>query len=576
MPDVFTAADARHWALLTRAALAASRTEIDALNVFPVPDGDTGTNLYLTFDAAIDEVVAAHEGAGILGNATLVQECRTLKRAILLSARGNSGVIVSQLVGGLCDAVIEREAEVVDALLLADAFAPGPPRPGPASPTPRRAPSSPSRMPVPPPRSRPPRPVARSPTCARPPSTPPRRPWPARPTSSRRSPAPGSSTPGVPGACSCSSPSTGSSPGAGPPPTRGCSRRAPAAPPRRVAPPPTPGGPRATAPGCRAAPPRTSPALPGHDPLDRGRAARRRPGLRGDVPAHRHHHEPSTPSPRTLDGLGDSLLVVGGPDLWNVHVHVDDPGAAVEAGIAAGRPERIRITHFATQVAARDQPAPLAVVACAAGPGIGALLREAGAVVVASGPGRRASAGQLLEAVESTGSPAVVLLPGDRDTLMAAEIAAQAAAGAGIDAHVVPARTTVQALAALAVLDPTRSVHANVVAMTGAAVATRHGAVSVATKEALTWAGVCHPGDVLGIVDGDVAFLGTDVAVAAREVLDRLLSAGGELVTLVVGADAEPGLGDGVAAALEHDRPELEVVVIDGGQPVYPLLVGVE
>jgi dihydroxyacetone kinase-like predicted kinase len=279
---------------------------------------------------------------------------------------------------------------------------------------------------------------------------------------------------------------------------------------------------------------------------------------------------------RTLDGLGDSLLVVGGPDLWNVHVHVDDPGAAVEAGVAAGRPERIRITHFASQMNTRDQPVPLAVVACAAGPGIGALLREAGAVVVASRPGRRASAGQLLHAVESTGSAAVVVLPGDRDTFMAAEIAAQAAAGAGIDVHVVPARTTVQALAALAVLDPGRSVHANVVSMTGAAVATRHGAVSVATKEALTWAGVCHPGDVLGIVDGDVAFLGTDVAVAAREVLDRLLSAGGELVTLVVGADADAGLGDGVAAALGHDRPELEVVVIDGGQPVYPLLIGVE
>ena len=90
-----------------------------------MPDGDTGTNLYLTFDAAIDEVVSAHEAAGILGDATLVQECRTLKRAILLSARGNSGVIVSQLVGGLCDAVIEREAEVVDAPLLADAFAAG-------------------------------------------------------------------------------------------------------------------------------------------------------------------------------------------------------------------------------------------------------------------------------------------------------------------------------------------------------------------------------------------------------------------------------------------------------------------
>ena len=74
VPDVFTAADARHWALLTRAALAARRTEIDDLNVFPVPDGDTGTNLYLTFDSAIDDVVASHEAAGVLGEATLVQE----------------------------------------------------------------------------------------------------------------------------------------------------------------------------------------------------------------------------------------------------------------------------------------------------------------------------------------------------------------------------------------------------------------------------------------------------------------------------------------------------------------------
>jgi dihydroxyacetone kinase-like predicted kinase len=119
-------------------------------------------------------------------------------------------------------------------------------------------------------------------------------------------------------------------------------------------------------------------------------------------------------------------------------------------------------------------------------------------------------------------------------------------------------------------------VHANVVSMTGAAVATRHGAVSVATKEALTWAGVCHPGDVLGIVDGDVAFLGTEVEAATHEVHSRLLSAGGELVTLVVGADADPGLGRRVAGALERDRPDVEVVVIEGGQPVYPLLVGVE
>ena len=568
MPAVFTAADARHWALLTRAALAARRTEIDALNVFPVPDGDTGTNLYLTFDAAIDEVVASHENAGILGEATLVQECRTLKRAILLSARGNSGVIVSQLVGGLCDAVIERKADVVDALLLADAFAAG-------AAAARACVSHPQEGTI--------LTVADAGAAA----------------AVDAAEAGGSLADVCEAAVDAAQEALARTPdqlealaragvvdaggagcvlmlesfhrvvtgrwsatddgllSAGPPLHRRDEWR--------------------PADAVAARPRPTAAALPGHDPLDLANSAH------GEGPAYEVMYlltatttEAVESLKSTLDALGDSLLVVGGPDLWNVHVHVDDPGAAVEAGVAAGRPERIRITHFASQVDPRDHPAPLAVVACAAGPGIGALLREAGAVVVASGPGRRASAGQLLRAVESTGSSAVVLLPGDRDTFMAAEIAAQAAAGSGIDVHVVPARTTVQALAALAVLDPGRSVHSNVVSMTSAAVATRHGAVSVATKEALTWAGVCHPGDVLGIVDGDVAFLGTDVAVAARDVLDRLLSAGGELVTLVLGAEADPGLGERIAAALERDRPELEVVVIDGGQPVYPLLVGVE
>ncbi|HSF97605.1 MAG TPA: DAK2 domain-containing protein [Ornithinibacter sp.] len=580
MPDVLTAADARHWALLTRAALAARRTEIDALNVFPVPDGDTGTNLYLTVDAAIDEVVAVHDGAGILGTASLVRECHTLKRAILLSARGNSGVIVSQIIGGICDVVIEAEADVIDAGLLATAFARG---------------AAAARACVAHPQEGTILTVADAGAAA----------------AVAAATGGGSLADVAQAAVDAASEALARTPeqlealaragvvdaggagcvlmlesfhrvvtgrwtdtddrflAGGPALHRRHEWRAD--PGGTLPTPDAVRGPGALALDAAAA------SLPGHDPLDR------EGDLLGDGPAYEVMYLLNATDPaavealtHTLDGLGDSLLVVGGPELWNVHVHVDDPGAAVEAGIAAGRPERIRISHFATQVATREHRAPIAVVACAAGPGIAALMREAGAVVVDSAPGRRASAGQLLAAARATGAPAVVLLPGDRDTLLAAGVAAEAASGEGIDAHVVPARTTVQSLAALAVLDPARAVHANVVAMTGAAVATRHGAVSVASKEALTWAGVCHPGDVLGIVDGDVAFLGTEIEVAARDVLDRLLSAGGELVTLVVGADAVPGLAERTAAALERDRPELEVVVVDGGQPIYPLLIGVE
>ncbi len=551
---MFTADDARHWALLTRAALAARRTEIDELNVFPVPDGDTGTNLYLTLDGAIDDVVAAHGARGVLGTADLVEECRTLRRAILMSARGNSGVIMSQVVGGLCDVVVEHEAAEVDTALLVECLERG---------------AAKARASV------------------------------AHPQEGTMLTVADAAAAGARAAGDAGGSMSEVSAAAVEAATEALARTPEQLPALARA-----GVVDAGGAGCVLLLEALHRVVTGawtasDDRLLTTAEDTGRPEWHAAVTAPA---EPGTPAgdggdgpafevmylltdtdaaavgtlTTSLDRLGDSLLVVGGPDLWNVHVHVDDAGAAVEAGIAAGRPERIRITHLPSQVAAREEVVPVGVVAGAAGPGVATLLREAGAVAVPFGPGRRISATQLLDAARRTGAAAVVVLPADPDGLMAAEVAREAATSDGLEVHVVPARTTVQAIAALAVLDPDRTVHANVVAMTGAAVSTRHGAVTVATKEALTWAGVCHPGDVLGIVDGDVAFLGSDLADSARDVLERLLSAGGELVTLVTGEDAEPGLAERTAEALGRERPEVEVVVIDGGQPVYPLLIGVE
>ncbi len=559
---MFTADDARHWALLTRAALAARRAEIDELNVFPVPDGDTGTNLYLTLDGAIEDATAALEADGVRGTADLVRECTTLRRAILMSARGNSGVILSQVVGGLCDVVIERDAEAVDVALLAECLERG---------------AAKARSSVAHPQEGTILTVAD-----------------AAAAGGRRAADAGGRLADVSAAAVTAA------------------REALARTPELLPVLARAGVVDAGGAGCVLLLESLHRVVTGAwSGTDDGLLAAAPPRHRSEWHRERADDVADGPGPSgaaagpdddgadgpafevmylltetdaaavdtlrdTLDGLGDSLLVVGGPDLWNVHVHVDDAGAAVEAGIAAGRPERVRITHLASQVAAREHVVPIGVVAGAAGPGVATVLETAGAVPVHFGPGRRPSANQLVDAARRTGAPSVVLLPADPDGLMTAEIAARAAAGEGIEVHVVPARTTVQALAALAVLDPDRSIHANIVAMTGAAVSTRHGAVTVATKEALTWAGVCRPGDVLGIVDGDVAFLGTDLVASARDVLERLLSAGGELVTLVIGADADDDLARQVAAALGRDRPEVEVVVIEGGQPVYPLLLGVE
>jgi dihydroxyacetone kinase-like predicted kinase len=131
-------------------------------------------------------------------------------------------------------------------------------------------------------------------------------------------------------------------------------------------------------------------------------------------------------------------------------------------------------------------------------------------------------------------------------------------------------------LAALAVHDPGRHFEDDVVAMTAAARATRHGEVTTAVREALTSAGVCRPGDVLGLLDGDVVMIGADVRAVATDLLDRMLAAGGELVTLVLGEDADPGLGRGLQEHLARAHRSAESCVYLGGQPHYPLLIGVE
>jgi dihydroxyacetone kinase-like predicted kinase len=134
----------------------------------------------------------------------------------------------------------------------------------------------------------------------------------------------------------------------------------------------------------------------------------------------------------------------------------------------------------------------------------------------------------------------------------------------------------VQGLAALAVHDSSRRFDEDVVAMTSAAGATRHAELAVAEGESWTMAGVCQAGDVLGLIDGDVAVIGTETLATAGTVLSRMLAAGGELVTLVLGADAPEALADDLVALARRQRPEVDTVVYHGGQEDALLLIGVE
>ncbi len=557
MLDVIDASTLRRWAVVTRAALAARRAEIDALNVYPVPDGDTGTNLYLTLDEALDAVRNEHERRGILGTSDLVEEASAMSRASLLAARGNSGVILSQLIRGLTEVIAAAGSEAVGAHVVAEGLTKAAER--------------------------------------------------ARASVMRPQEGTILTVADVAATTASALAAAGESLAVLTERTVEAARDALARTPEQLAVLRDAGVVDAGGAGYLL-------FLEALDRVVRDRAplkgyavdeftmnvsfARRDEWAAepGGAWAEGSEGAESDDSPdfevmylldgsddermaglsARLDELGDSVVISSsGDDLWSVHVHVDDIGAALEAGIAAGRPHRVQVNPL--QPALRPRPKiGLAVVATAAGPGIGELFAAEGATVVESGPARRASAGQLLEAVRSTGAAEVILLPNDKDTLMAAEAAAQAAGQEGQEVHVVHSTTAVQGIAALAVYEPGRSARHNVVSMTRSAAATRHGAVTIAVKSGLTSGGVCEVGDVLGVVRGDITIVGDDFETVALEVVDAVSGGGAELLTLVTGQDLPDGVLDAISTHVRADNRGVEIEVVDGGQPAYPLLIGVE
>ena len=283
---------------------------------------------------------------------------------------------------------------------------------------------------------------------------------------------------------------------------------------------------------------------------------------------------------QVLAELGDSLVVAGtGEALWNVHVHVDDVGAAIEAGVVAGRPHRITVMRFADQIAhgtPGEDRSGVAIVAIAPGVGVAEVFRAEGARVVDGGPGDHPSSQEVLDAIRATGAAAVVLLPNAAQAGGVAELAAHQARHEGIVVAVVPTRSPVQGLAAIAVHDPQRRFDDDVINMAETAAATRWAEVTVAAREALTMAGRCQPGDVLGLIGGEVVEIGRDVEKVAESVIDRLLGVGGELVTVLLGAQAPPTTQEALTSHLSATAPHAEAMFYDGGQPLYPLLIGVE
>jgi len=528
MNDLDTARELARGAL---ASLELSRRRIDDLNVYPVPDGDTGTNLALTARGLIE----ALDATSATDRPTLGREAT---RAALMSARGNSGVILSQIVRGAAEVL--GAAETIDSTAVARAVRGG---------------SDEAYRAV-------------------------------------RKPVEGTMLTVIRELAAAAEESAGA-------------EVEPAALLKRL----VERGYEAVA--------RTPEQLEvlreagvvdagaaGLVELVRGLAAVAsdeplvEPPARDEPAVEAVHLEPSRYRYCTtfvvegdgldaeeleaeLDRLGDSLLVVGDPEALKVHVHTDDPGAALSLGTNVGTIEGIEIADMHRQTEQREQrllsalpggASRAGVVAVVAGEGNRRLFKSLGAEkVIEGGQTMNPSTADLLEAVDAVSADEVVLLPNNKNVVMAAE---QASRVAGKPVHVVPTESIPAGLAALVAFHGERSAEENAAAMSEAAQQVATGEVTVASRDASVDGIRVRAGNYLGLLDGKAVAADASLDEVTRLLLDRLLAARRDVLTVLTGEGAPPL--NGVLDELARNHPDLELEVHEGGQPHYPLLLSVE
>ena len=294
--------------------------------------------------------------------------------------------------------------------------------------------------------------------------------------------------------------------------------------------------------------------------------------------------------------IGDSIVVVGGDGLYNCHVHTNDIGAAIEAPLElGGKPFKIRVTDLFEEMeeehaqreaqmgAAAKRPSAVsalpavecAVVAVCSGDGLAELFGQMGVQgVVTGGQTLNPSTAELLDAVEHMNSQQVIILPNNKNII---PVANQVNALTKKEVRVVPTCSMPEALAALVSYDPEADVDSNCEAMSDSAKSVVTGEVTQAVRDTNTDAGPVANGDWIGLVRGDgVVAIGSTMVLVATQLLDQLLSGNGELLTVITGNLATARSTEEIIEYMADKHPDVEVEVHPGGQPLYPFLFGVE
>jgi uncharacterized protein len=292
-------------------------------------------------------------------------------------------------------------------------------------------------------------------------------------------------------------------------------------------------------------------------------------------------------------GIGDSIVVVGGDGLWNCHIHTNDIGASIEAALERGRPRRIRVTDLEDQVEEErwvresagapgagpslegaGPPPATSVVAVVTGDGIGRIFRSLGVHhLVVGGQTMNPATADLLKAVESVGSDDVVILPNNKNIRPVAE---QVDALSDKTVKVVATGSIVEGFAALLAYDPAASADANARSMAESAARVVPAEVTRAVRDAETDAGEVHAGDYIGISRDGVVAVADSVVVCTRLLVARLLDDSHELITLIEGDGARTADTRAIEEWLSEEHSDVAVEVHHGGQPLYPYLLGIE
>jgi len=542
-----------------RDALRLHQSDINRLNVYPVPDGDTGTNMALTLEAVVSELEGVEAGGGLAG------VCKAIGHGSLMGARGNSGVILSQLLRGMSERMGAAGEAGVDPDLLVESITH-------ASELARRA-------------------VVR--------------------------PVEGTIL------TVASAAATGAANGSG---LVGVveSARIEAADALARTPEMLPvlaqaGVVDAGGAGFlllldaflhvldgRPLPEPSGVPAPDLSALNGGMAGGGGPDEEGQVDGehlgdlrYEVMYLLSAPDDsieafkEVWAGVGDSIVVVGGDGLWNCHIHTNDIGAAVEAGMDAGRPQRIRVTDLDEQVEEErwvresvgapgagpsiegtGPPPTTSVVAVVSGDGIGRIFRSLGVHhLVVGGQTMNPATAELVKAVEAVPSDEVVILPNNKNIRPVAE---QVDSLSGKKVRVVATGSIVEGFAALLAYDPAAAVDANVASMTESAAHVVPAEVTRAVRDSVTDAGEVHEGDYIGISRDGVVAIADNPVVCTRLLLSRLLDESHELVTLIEGEGARVADTRRIEEWLSEEYPDVVLEVHQGGQPLYPYLLGIE